>query len=51
MNIQQAEAELSKLRDHITTKPSTIGGRKMFEAIQTVLQERELLKEVLRKIQ
>ncbi len=48
MNLQEAANEISRLRDHIATKPPTKAGRRMFEAIQTVLREIERLRKDLR---
>ncbi len=39
MKIIDAERELGKLRDHIATKPPSVAGDKMSEAIQTIVRE------------
>lgn len=38
MKLEIAEQTIAHLRDHIATKPPSVTGRKMFDAIQTILQ-------------
>lgn len=47
MDIEQAEKVLAHLRDHIASKPPSTTGRKMFDAIQMVLCERERLQKLV----
>lgn len=44
MKLVEAEAELSKFRDFIAKKTPSDAGKKMFEAIQTMLGEIKRLK-------
>lgn len=44
MKLVEAEAELSKFRDFIAKKTPSDAGKKMFEAIQTMLGETKRLK-------
>ena len=50
MNIEQAEKVLAHLRDHIASKPPSTTGRKMFDAIQAVLCERERLDRIVTEL-
>jgi len=50
MNLQEATAELCKLRDHIASRPPSQAGRKMFEAIQVTIREVERLQHYPRVI-